>query len=186
MFLVSATVTSHYRSATRCSRNWTTTTTPRHSRKPGVLYYRGSMRCSLECRRRTLAKTKLHNVWSGLPSSTVMVSVVGCPDLRQSNMSRIGYGMDTGALVSHPPHWDNLIECCLIITAELNTYRPFLPAADCVTTRPTRPLTSQAIITHRKCLQKLTSKTARDGLDKDVWKLMKWRLMNQTQNVSVH
>ena len=110
------TMTKDYSS--RCSRIWTTPTTPRHSRnnRPiGHRYYMCPKGNSMECTCRPWAKTKLQNVESGLPPSTVMVSVVGCWGLRQINTSGIECGMNTGALVSHPPHWNNLTECGLII-----------------------------------------------------------------------
>ena len=77
-----------------------TPTTLRHSqnnRPTGHRYYKGSKERPMECTRSTWAKTKLQNVESGLPPSTVMVSVVGCWGLRQINISRIGCGMNTGA-----------------------------------------------------------------------------------------
>ena len=90
---------------------------PRHSwnyRPSGHLYYRGSKRNPMECTRLSWAKTKLQNVESGPPPSTVMDSVV--EQVAEVSVWFTYLGSDvawtlafTGALVSHPPHCPILV-----------------------------------------------------------------------------
>ena len=73
---------------------------------------------------------------------------------------------------------------CARATGELNLQTLRTSSREC--NRPTWPPTSQAIDIHRKCLHKFTSKTVRGDWSKEVRQLMKWRLLNLTQNCSIH
>ena len=75
----------------------------------------------MECTWHIWAKTKLQNVTSGPPPSTVMVSVEGqvvevsdkFTYLESDEALKLAF---TDALVSHPPHWENkMTECGLKI-----------------------------------------------------------------------